>query len=235
MFLDRDGIVNWRIVGDYVRCAEEFVLLPDFVDFLRGIKALGFLSILVTNQQGIGKGLVSPDAVAALHEQLQQHLQRTLGSGVDDIFVCPDLEGSNSPYRKPEPECCYRRYGNGTCTRHSVGWSAIAPATSLPATAPVCAPCWSVPIPQCRTLSSTSVTCGKRSRSSPSTVHQSSPDLRHKRSDPLRGTPCSRAVASCSPAPLRSLPPCFRGHVEEVRVPPWMAMEMTIFCCGASA
>ncbi|MDT7923182.1 MAG: HAD-IIIA family hydrolase [Chlorobiota bacterium] len=103
VFLDRDGIVNWRIVGDYVRCAEEFVLLPDFVDFLRGIKALGFLSILVTNQQGIGKGLVSPDAVAALHEQLQQHLQRTLGSGVDDIFVCPDLEGSNSPYRKPEP------------------------------------------------------------------------------------------------------------------------------------
>jgi hypothetical protein len=55
VFLDRDGIVNWRIVGDYVRCAEEFVLLPDFVDFLRGIKALGFLSILVTNQQGIGR------------------------------------------------------------------------------------------------------------------------------------------------------------------------------------
>ncbi|MEN3026152.1 MAG: HAD family hydrolase [Chlorobiota bacterium] len=103
VFLDRDGIINWRIVGDYVRSPEEFHFLPDIFPFLLSIRRLGLLAIVVTNQQGVAKGLMSLEQLQQVHDHMQQQLIRRIGSGVDDILVCTDPAESNSWYRKPQP------------------------------------------------------------------------------------------------------------------------------------
>lgn len=103
VFLDRDGIINWRIVGGYVRTPEEFHLLPDFPAFLQGIRRLGLLAIVVTNQQGVAKGIMSQEQLQHLHDYLQAQLRQQLGFGLDDILVCTDPAESGSWRRKPEP------------------------------------------------------------------------------------------------------------------------------------
>ena len=54
IFFDRDGVINARIVGGYVRHWSEFELLPDVVETLREVKRRGYLAIIVTNQRGVG-------------------------------------------------------------------------------------------------------------------------------------------------------------------------------------
>ncbi len=103
VFLDRDGIINWRIVGGYVRTPAEFRFLPDVFAFLQGIRRLGLMSIVVTNQQGVAKGLMGLEELERVHAYMQQELRRRIGFGVDDIFVCTDAADSGSFRRKPEP------------------------------------------------------------------------------------------------------------------------------------
>ncbi|MDQ1266151.1 MAG: D-glycero-D-manno-heptose 1,7-bisphosphate phosphatase, partial [Bacteroidota bacterium] len=60
-FFDRDGIVNHRIIGDYVKNINEFRFKDEFFQIFETVKSQGYLAILVTNQQGIGKGLMTEE------------------------------------------------------------------------------------------------------------------------------------------------------------------------------
>lgn len=102
-FFDRDGIVNVRIPGDYVKTKEEFRFNEGFPELFAKIKAKGYLAVLITNQQGIGKGLMSESDLAVVHNYMQSLLKEASGYMFDDIYFCPDLESSNSPNRKPNP------------------------------------------------------------------------------------------------------------------------------------
>lgn len=102
VFFDRDGIVNIRIVGDYVKKVEEFVFIEEFYDLFRLVKEKKYLAILVTNQQGIGKGLMSEDDLEVVHSYMNEKLFEKTGYKFDGIYYCPDLANSNSRRRKPE-------------------------------------------------------------------------------------------------------------------------------------
>lgn len=58
--------------------------------------------VVVTNQQGIGKGLMSADDVAVIHERLQAELAVD-GLAIDAFQVCPHLESVGCACRKPRP------------------------------------------------------------------------------------------------------------------------------------
>lgn len=103
LFLDRDGVINERLIDDYVRTPEQFVLLHDIVPILRAARAAGYLLILITNQQGVGKGLMTMADLDAIHRAMQQQLALTAGTGLDAIHVCTDLASAGSPRRKPHP------------------------------------------------------------------------------------------------------------------------------------
>ena len=103
LFLDRDGVLNERIVGGYVRTADEFVLIPDILPVLRGAHDRGYLLILITNQQGVGKGLMSRADLHALHQHLQHLLLDRIGCGLDAIYDCTSLATAGDPRRKPQP------------------------------------------------------------------------------------------------------------------------------------
>jgi D-glycero-D-manno-heptose 1,7-bisphosphate phosphatase len=100
---DRDGTLNYRIVGNYIRKPEELLLIDDFIDLFPLVKEAGYLAIMATNQQGIGKGLMTVKQLSEVHEHLQEILIKKTGHAFDDIYFCYDLASSNSFYRKPNP------------------------------------------------------------------------------------------------------------------------------------
>jgi len=102
LFLDRDGIINERLVGAYVRTPEEFRLLDNVLPILRDARQLGYQLILITNQQGVGKGLMSVPDLESVHEHMQSLLAKH-HLELDAIYYCSDLDSSNSSRRKPAP------------------------------------------------------------------------------------------------------------------------------------
>lgn len=102
LFLDRDGVINERIVGDYVKRWEEFKFLPGVLDAL-AIFNYSFKHIfIVTNQQGIGKGLYTHEDLYSVHEQMMEYINYHSGR-VDEIYYCPYLAVENPLCRKPNP------------------------------------------------------------------------------------------------------------------------------------
>lgn len=102
IFFDRDGVINARIVGGYVRRWEEFRLLPGIADVLREVKRRGYLAIIITNQRGVGLGLMTESDLAAIHANLQTLMLIEAGTSFDDIFTATDIDDSTAR-RKPAP------------------------------------------------------------------------------------------------------------------------------------
>ncbi|WP_456420257.1 D-glycero-alpha-D-manno-heptose-1,7-bisphosphate 7-phosphatase, partial [Methanocaldococcus infernus] len=97
IFLDRDGVINKKLEGDYVKRIEEFKLLPRVREALKEFKKMGYLLIVITNQQGIAKGVMTEEDLEKIHNYMLKLLPE-----IDDIFYCPHLEGTCN-CRKPRP------------------------------------------------------------------------------------------------------------------------------------
>lgn len=100
LFLDRDGVINTRIENDYVKTPDEFHFLPGVVQAIAQLSAQFGRIVVVTNQQGIGKGLYTHDDLAAIHRKMSEAV---VGSGgkIDAVFYAPHLANESSPMRKP--------------------------------------------------------------------------------------------------------------------------------------
>jgi len=96
LFLDRDGVLNVLRPNDYVKTPDELVILPGVVEALELCRRHFDRIIIVTNQQGIGKGLMSETDLDAIHHKLVE-----IAGPIDRIYHCSDLEGSGSFRRKP--------------------------------------------------------------------------------------------------------------------------------------
>lgn len=100
LFLDRDGVINRRIVDGYVRQFSEFEFLPGVLEALTTLSHLFSRIIVVSNQQGVGKGLMTAEEVNNIHELMVQFIIRA-GGKIDKVYFCPALKSANSFYRKP--------------------------------------------------------------------------------------------------------------------------------------
>lgn len=102
VFLDRDGVINEKPEPDhYVRDWSEFRLLPNIGDWIRIFNALGYLVVVVTNQRGIARGIMTREAVDEVHRRMLEALAAR-GARIDDVFVCPHGENA-CDCRKPKP------------------------------------------------------------------------------------------------------------------------------------
>ncbi len=100
LFLDRDGVINRRIVDGYVTREEDFVLIDGVVEAM-SIFAKRFEHIfMVTNQQGIGKGLMSEADLTRIHAKLLTAVEAG-GGRIDRIYHCGALKSEHSFQRKP--------------------------------------------------------------------------------------------------------------------------------------
>jgi D-glycero-D-manno-heptose 1,7-bisphosphate phosphatase len=102
LFLDRDGVINRRIVGDYVRTPGQWEYLPGALQALRLLAEWAPRIVIVTNQRGVGRGLVAPEQLDRIHARLLDDVE-LVGARVDAICVCPHLEADQCSCRKPLP------------------------------------------------------------------------------------------------------------------------------------
>jgi D-glycero-D-manno-heptose 1,7-bisphosphate phosphatase len=97
--LDRDG----TIIADkhYLNSAQSLEFLPKAADGLRELNALGFRLVVVTNQSGIGRGIISEEALEEIHAAFRAMLERA-GARLEGIYHCPHAPQDNCRCRKPE-------------------------------------------------------------------------------------------------------------------------------------
>ncbi|MEW6619786.1 MAG: HAD family hydrolase [bacterium] len=101
VFLDRDGVINKKIIGDYVKCWEEFEFLPGVKQAIKLLNQSQFKVIVVTNQACIGKGIIKEEQLQQIHQQMLNEL-KDYGSSIDAIYYCPHLTEDNCNCRKPK-------------------------------------------------------------------------------------------------------------------------------------
>ena len=99
-FVDRDGVINRkRPDGEYVNRREEFELLPGSIDALAALSRAGYKIVIVTNQQGLAKGVTERSFVDNLHKELAVAVAAA-GGTIDQVQVCPHL-ADTCECRKP--------------------------------------------------------------------------------------------------------------------------------------
>ncbi|GHT48907.1 D-glycero-alpha-D-manno-heptose-1,7-bisphosphate 7-phosphatase [Bacteroidia bacterium] len=99
LFLDRDGVINQERPGDYVKVCDEFVFLPHVLEALTILNRHFNRIFIVTNQRGIGKGVMTRKALDDIHAEMLQHITAA-GGRIDKIYTCTDIN-EDSPNRKP--------------------------------------------------------------------------------------------------------------------------------------
>lgn len=100
LFLDRDGVLNVKMEDDYVKNVSEFIWIKNIPETLAALSKIFKYIIIVTNQQGIGKGLMSREELHLIHNYIQDSI-REKGGKIHAIFYAPQLAVENHPDRKP--------------------------------------------------------------------------------------------------------------------------------------
>ena len=106
LFLDRDGVINRRIIDGYVTSWDEFEFLPGVLEAMEILAQRFRYIIVITNQQGVGKGLMTMEQVDDIHDRMCTEIE-IHGGRIDGILVCPQLANEPDNYRKPDPTMAY--------------------------------------------------------------------------------------------------------------------------------
>jgi D-glycero-D-manno-heptose 1,7-bisphosphate phosphatase len=103
VILDRDGVLNHEAPdGGYVRDASEFRWLPGALEGLALLRRAGLYISVVTNQSGVGRGLMSLEQLSAVHERMQSEAADR-GGALDAVLFCPHAPEERCACRKPAP------------------------------------------------------------------------------------------------------------------------------------
>jgi histidinol-phosphate phosphatase family protein len=100
LFLDRDGVINRRLTDDYVKSPDEFDLIPGVAEALRDLSKRFGKIIVVSNQQGIGKGLMTESDLERVHTKML-NLIKNAGGRIDAVFFASSLAHEQNIMRKP--------------------------------------------------------------------------------------------------------------------------------------
>ena len=99
LLLDRDGVINRLRPGDYVKSISEFEWIPGAREALAEAASKFSGIYIVTNQRGVGRGVMTHEALDSVHAWMLQEIVAA-GGRVDGIYVCTAVEEDN-PCRKP--------------------------------------------------------------------------------------------------------------------------------------
>src|SRR5271157_5159586 len=102
VLLDRDGVINRRIISGYVTCWEKFVFLPGALEALRLLNEKNYQVIVVSNQAGVGKGLMSAadldEVTLRFNAEVEAH-----GGRILSVYYCTHRAEDGCECRKPKP------------------------------------------------------------------------------------------------------------------------------------
>ncbi|MBE0641466.1 MAG: HAD family hydrolase [Bacteroidales bacterium] len=121
LFLDRDGVINERPPGDYVKKFSDFHFMPGVTQAIAHLSSVFGRIIIVTNQQGIGKGLMSTEDLGSIHLSMADQIRKA-GGQIDAVYHCP---------HKAEEGCDCRKPANGMFLQALEQFPAIRPEQSI--------------------------------------------------------------------------------------------------------
>jgi heptosyltransferase-2 len=98
VFLDRDGTLNYD--PGYLNVAADLKLLAGVGPALARLKRAGAKLVVVTNQSGVGRGIVTLKDLEAIHARLQGLLEQE-DAALDAIYFCPHHPDDGCRCRKP--------------------------------------------------------------------------------------------------------------------------------------
>lgn len=100
LFLDRDGVINKRLENDYVKHWIEFEFEEDVLPNFKKLNDHFGTIVVVTNQQGIGKGLYTKEDLELIHQNMLYELKFHKGI-INKVYYSPYLASENHETRKP--------------------------------------------------------------------------------------------------------------------------------------
>lgn len=99
VFIDRDGVLNRRVMGGYVTRWSEFEIMPGVSTFLRQLRSLNCQLVIVSNQAAVAKGLLSWQELANMTLMSFEAFQ--VPGGIDGAFFCLHQSSDGCSCRKP--------------------------------------------------------------------------------------------------------------------------------------
>ncbi len=114
-FLDRDGVLIEEV--DLLTDASQIRILPGVVEALQSIHAHGYLSVVVTNQTVVSRGLIGESELGRLHDHLRAELVQAGAPEVSAFYVCP--HHPNADVARYRVECSCRKPKPGLLERAS--------------------------------------------------------------------------------------------------------------------
>ena len=101
LFIDRDGVINQPIIDDYAKNPSEFILCEGAIEALNALKLMFKRIVLVTNQQGIGKQVMSSQDLENIHLKMYDAMKTEINSYFDLVLYAPYLKTDSHSWRKP--------------------------------------------------------------------------------------------------------------------------------------
>ena len=107
LFLDRDGVIN--VDYGYVHKKENFDFIEGIFELVKAAQTAGYLSVVVTNQAGIGRGFYNDTDFNILTNWMKEKFEER-GARIDAVYYCPyhpdkgiGIYRRKSSWRKPAP------------------------------------------------------------------------------------------------------------------------------------
>lgn len=99
VFLDRDGTLNDD--PGYLSDPSQMKLLPGVGDALARLKGAGYKLVVISNQSGVGRGLIAPNALPKIHDRLEE-LLAPFSVHIDEYQLCLHRPEESCDCRKPK-------------------------------------------------------------------------------------------------------------------------------------
>lgn len=106
LFLDRDGVLNHDKDNDYIRNWDEFKFYDGVLAALSRLASQFHRIVIVTNQKGVGKKLMTPEDLELIHSNMLAAITAA-GGRIDKVYFCTDLS-DDSLNRKPNPGMAFQ-------------------------------------------------------------------------------------------------------------------------------
>lgn len=101
LFVDRDGVINQPIIDDYAKDPSEFIFCEGALDALHHLKTIFKRVVLVTNQQGVGKHVMTSQDLENVHLKMYDTIKSKGFSYFDLVLYAPYLSTVKHAWRKP--------------------------------------------------------------------------------------------------------------------------------------
>ncbi|HET8808225.1 MAG TPA: D-glycero-beta-D-manno-heptose 1,7-bisphosphate 7-phosphatase [Methylophaga sp.] len=101
IILDRDGVIN-HDSEEFIKSPAEWEPIDGSLEAIARLNYSGFRVVVITNQSGIARGLLSVEMLNRIHSKMRRMLSQ-VGGRIEAIMFCPHGPDDNCSCRKPLP------------------------------------------------------------------------------------------------------------------------------------